>query len=406
MPTSPRDELLRRVLADPADRALRAIYGDALLEAGDPRGELIAVELALEAAPSIALAQRRLELRREHGATWWPGLATQHVRTRGGFAHAVALDGAQMAQLAALCTREPIDELHTLGYGVTLAELPVEWPARLRRLTARLNEPHAIEAIAASALGDQLEAIDLSHSRMSDHSPSLGRYLPRCTDIRLADTVCRSWLLSWDHLERARAIDLSGCELDPHELSALLEPLRELRVLRLSRNPLEDTDAHRLAQAVPAWPALERLELYDCGISEDAAAELRAALPPRATLGIDPSDPSEVAIDFVGHTLRFTHLAGERWAASVDGIGYPIRFVRTISTSAGSFDEVATHGADAPLDDLALALRCGVRATSYDRRRTLQVSPLCCIGPRLTRIADLEISESPPCVMISITDLY
>src|SRR5438034_6067161 len=84
-----RGEALRRALEDalaenPDDRAAHAAYADLLSEQGDPRGELIQVQLALE-DPSLSAAERdRLggreqALLAEHSAAWLGSLAA-HLR--------------------------------------------------------------------------------------------------------------------------------------------------------------------------------------------------------------------------------------------------------------------------------------------------------------------------------------
>ena len=79
---------LRRNLADPAmDWASWRVYGDWLLEQGDLRGELIAIEhrLAvsvggeLPAAEAAALRSRAHTLSREHEQEWLEGLAFPEV---------------------------------------------------------------------------------------------------------------------------------------------------------------------------------------------------------------------------------------------------------------------------------------------------------------------------------------
>src|SRR5678816_4052345 len=44
------NDLLARILAEPDDLAARMVYGDALVEAGDPRGELITAQCMLASA--------------------------------------------------------------------------------------------------------------------------------------------------------------------------------------------------------------------------------------------------------------------------------------------------------------------------------------------------------------------
>ena len=73
------DALLAEVIADPRSIAPRLVYADALIEAGDPRGELIQVQCALEpldlddpARP--ALEARAADLLAEHEPAWSRGL--------------------------------------------------------------------------------------------------------------------------------------------------------------------------------------------------------------------------------------------------------------------------------------------------------------------------------------------
>ena len=68
------DELLAAIYAQPDDDHARAVYADHLLEHGDPRGELIALQLAgTEAARQAALLET-------HGEAWLGSLRGQVVR--------------------------------------------------------------------------------------------------------------------------------------------------------------------------------------------------------------------------------------------------------------------------------------------------------------------------------------
>lgn len=63
------DPLFERVLADPGDAALRAVWADALQERGDPRGELIALQL--QPPPLTAAQDKRLRsLIAKHRVEW------------------------------------------------------------------------------------------------------------------------------------------------------------------------------------------------------------------------------------------------------------------------------------------------------------------------------------------------
>ncbi|MBS1121916.1 MAG: hypothetical protein H6Q90_4144 [Deltaproteobacteria bacterium] len=63
---------IERVLDDPADLAERLVLSDWLLDHGDPRGELIALQLG---RPSRANALRVRELLRRHASDWLEGLS-------------------------------------------------------------------------------------------------------------------------------------------------------------------------------------------------------------------------------------------------------------------------------------------------------------------------------------------
>ena len=67
------NELLAEVLADPEADAPRMVYADWLTQAGDPRGEFIALQLERdrlgEGAPA-QLAERKAELLKKHKKAW------------------------------------------------------------------------------------------------------------------------------------------------------------------------------------------------------------------------------------------------------------------------------------------------------------------------------------------------
>lgn len=69
-------ELLEAVWNDPHDDGLRLVLADALTEAGDPRGELISLQVGrLGREPTRRGMARERALIREHGASWIGGLA-------------------------------------------------------------------------------------------------------------------------------------------------------------------------------------------------------------------------------------------------------------------------------------------------------------------------------------------
>jgi uncharacterized protein (TIGR02996 family) len=91
------DHLLAEILANPDDDGLRQVFGDALLERGDPRGELIALQLS---GKNPARAAKLLE---KHGRAWLGVLADhahpRNVKFERGFPIEVVLtSGAREAE--------------------------------------------------------------------------------------------------------------------------------------------------------------------------------------------------------------------------------------------------------------------------------------------------------------------
>src|SRR6188508_1970092 len=100
------DELLRAVIEAPDDDAPRLVYADALMRAGDPRGELIAMQLAGKTVEADALLA-------QHERTWIAALPNILDATfERGFVKAARLrcDNRGGPAFAAL-DREPIEAL-------------------------------------------------------------------------------------------------------------------------------------------------------------------------------------------------------------------------------------------------------------------------------------------------------
>lgn len=85
--------LLEAVYAQPSNERLRAVYADALLERGDPRGEFISLQLLRE--PSSKQIKRMNSLLKSHRAQWLGTLS--NVLTRPVFARGF-LQSAELAQ--------------------------------------------------------------------------------------------------------------------------------------------------------------------------------------------------------------------------------------------------------------------------------------------------------------------
>lgn len=194
------DDLIARVLADPHEDAPRLVLLDALLEAQDPRGELMALQLR------GVDRERQDALIAEHGTTWLGDIApfVRVTRWRLGFPDAGEVEVRHPRDLTRIATH-PLwrafseiqvdgDKVDVLGplfdhvaptlrglgsFGPLLAGMVPgrPWPA-LRRLEVRVTARLAAEALAAhplpalqvlSVFGDDLtwlsQAVWLPHLR-------------------------------------------------------------------------------------------------------------------------------------------------------------------------------------------------------------------------------------------------
>lgn len=96
--------LLEAVLAKPTDDAPRAVYADWLQERGDPRGEFIALQLALARRDDAAKQARADELLARHSLEWTEALRQRSLKQRfeRGFVYELELKATTFVNEAAL----------------------------------------------------------------------------------------------------------------------------------------------------------------------------------------------------------------------------------------------------------------------------------------------------------------
>ena len=364
------DELLRQILADPTDAAARSVYADALMAAGDPRGELIAVECALDrtALPFGSASRsargaldrpgalaRRAALREAHARTWWPELPAHRIRTERGFATAISVAPERLDACARLFATEPIEEVELANGPLsepTLPFAPAPWQARIRRLAIRGSvRPAQFTALCTSPLGAQLESLSVSGIA---YTVAIEGGLPRCRKLGFAHTGLgyqATTLLRWRHLGALEELDLRSCIIEPHTLDEVLAlDLGSLRVLRLSGNTLGAAGTRVLQQRLRRLPRLERLELVDCGVTDitHAAITEREDLP--------------ATVELVGATLELVPTGGGRYGLLVDGVRRPLRYRRVGSVDGPTLNTLVDWAVaeDAPLEPLFQAIALGL----------------------------------------------
>ncbi len=243
LPPAPEADLLRAIAEDPDDPAAYLVYADHLLQRGDPRGELIQLQLRLEAlAPDDParepLTAREAELLRPLAAPW--------------------------TELGATCG-------FRRGF-LDLLDLPA---VAFRAHTAA--SPAAADALA------HLRRLELSWATSSGNA--------RFTDADLAAVLALPALRRLEHLK------IHGHRLGPPSGVALARAdLPRLRSLRLSDAFVRDSTIAALVGAAPHLPSLESLTLTTNQLT-DAAAEALAGWPHLARLrhldlsSIDIYDP-------------------------------------------------------------------------------------------------------------------
>ncbi len=98
---STREALEAALVADPDDVVLHSAYADLLIEAGDPRGDYVRLQLALEdrnqpAERLRAMEQEAFALRQAHEAEWLGPLAEFVLPTRGPTVGAMVAENVEV----------------------------------------------------------------------------------------------------------------------------------------------------------------------------------------------------------------------------------------------------------------------------------------------------------------------
>ncbi|HEY5938308.1 MAG TPA: TIGR02996 domain-containing protein [Kofleriaceae bacterium] len=221
------ETLLARIVAHPDDEAARAVYADALCEAGDPRGELIQVELALarlglETMDDLVFSPLEGEplARATQLVTRALALRPDSSKIRRGFTTTV--QSSNLDDIARAIESSPIDTIVPEGdFSVAnLRELPL---ANIRGLYLRPPlDPQNIPALFAR--------------------------MPRLERLWVQVAIDTSQL---EPCEALRELEINAVDV---ETLGKLPCARTLQTLRLSRCPGSFGIASRL-------PALETLEI-------------------------------------------------------------------------------------------------------------------------------------------------
>jgi uncharacterized protein (TIGR02996 family) len=295
LPTAPaartaEQTLFQAVIEDPDALEPRRVYADQLLAAGDPRGELIHVQLLRETVTDpqrqAELNEREVVLKAPLEQRWRDRLADRliHLEFRRGFVERATLHAAAVFEgLAELLESEPVRYLRIIDLSPDdvprLAMAP--WLKRLLGLELThlqnpdrrraLNYEDVIRLLDTDGLR-ALKRLGLAGHRIEDMGAMvLARNLPAAAPKLEQLQVARDELTpvgvgtlaeaAW--FQRLTSIDLSGNKLGTGaaELVAECVSPAKLRELDLSTNLLGDEGARALAGA-PRLSGLLALGLY------------------------------------------------------------------------------------------------------------------------------------------------
>ena len=267
------------LVAEPDDRATHAAYADLLVERGDPRGELIQAQLALEQLPRHspqrdALRRRYATLAVEHGRALLgelapyllerPSVYAEPFRFRLGWLDILYVDRLDVSLARALARAPEARLLSTLR----IDSIAYESPDDGRRGTDWLVRQRfpALVVLFGSRNLSNLRWLEVRSEQLSRDELDV---ILRCPGLpRLAHLGLRVQSLG---TEGCQAIRQSGI-------------LGRLEILDLQRCGLTDPEAWALAS--PELKHLELLNVDDNLLTEEGLRDLRA------TGAIVQGDPS------------------------------------------------------------------------------------------------------------------
>jgi len=303
-------ELLDAIIAAPDDDATRRVYGDALLDDGDPLGELIHLQLDLAGHElayddRMARRERERELLAEHVERWaapiialvptpkrW-GPVVPSPRFRRGLVDEVSIDAGTFVECA-----EQLFEMAPLLRGVSLegiydedaadfvfrkyrAAMGSPWMERLHGLRCQVGSyrvegyesRHVDLAMAAEAMPILIDAVsrmpNLRALAMFDPEDRLQQLIDTGLFARLdrfdfGNFSVDNVIVALDAFAPGRLVNVSLPWFDKAELVTLLAHPHLQAVEELSvKRPLLDNELEPLFESLRALPKLRRLELAD-----------------------------------------------------------------------------------------------------------------------------------------------
>lgn len=312
------------ILAAPDDPHGYAVYADWLEQQGDPRAELIQIQLARESAPTdAALEAREKELLAAHQDRWLAGLLHYPIGpTRGvqvvwrrGFVHGAQLETSYQSTDAAILYRE-------------LSSLPVARFLRVLRLGA-----------ACTYAGGGDDDVSILEALRDHPFPVLRQLGIDCLDRQLSWTHVGDISIANPSLQTLESLEVIAGRIT---LGAI--DLPALKSLRLETGGLRASVLESIAAA--SWPNLESLVIYfgteDYGgtcMAEDVLPILDGAnLPRLRTLALCNGTFADDLPEVLAHSRILPRL--ERLDLSKGTLG--VAGARAIAKHADAFAHLAS----------------------------------------------------------------
>ena len=249
--------LLAAIFEDPDDDRPRLVYGDALLEAGDPRGEYIVQALSDPVAAHALLTKHRKA---------WQDFGAKGARFdwRRGFIHGVRATPSALANAGALFAQHPI-----------------------RTLELTKGEPHA--PVFAHRL-DRVEWLICRDMHDADFPAFVAAPMPNLARLHFGQTLIsgdgNAARLASKACPKLRMVNLDNGHVFASDLAALVDGpfLAPVQDLCLTRNFFGDKGLATLVGS----PVVANLNRLDVSMSEvtDAGIAALAASPHLRELGL------------------------------------------------------------------------------------------------------------------------
>ena len=276
-------DLLQAILdAEPDDAELRLIYADLLQQRGDPRGELIAMQVA---RTDDAVEERERKLLDDHEAAWlgpWQGRA-EEWRFRRGFLHELKV---------------PLDAFVEIARGLAPPSEHLAFVRELRLVEPRLpGEDTAVLARELVGLAAPLRITALTlqlalHERVVTEL-ARGQFLQHVERLQLVPVTMSApafaWLTRSPHLSAVSTLELRNANLDDDALAELASTRlwREVRVFANTAKYASACTAVGVQALLATNGRLVSLDLSgQYGIDDGVLGVIARAAPPLELLAL------------------------------------------------------------------------------------------------------------------------